>query len=312
MTLSPFPAHRPPETARDAIWIFRELPYGYLGLNIDDRPTAIYPVRGRLPVIGRGSGALRTDYRAGVRIHVGTFEAQRDCCVVTCSDWTLNRSFGALAEALAAELASATEVTAQTFGRALATWERLFLKRRRLSLEEEQGLWGELHFLSRCPSLERAIAAWRGPNAEDYDFLANGVAFEVKTSTGRGRHHVSHAQVSQAIQAGSIYLISLWAGIDEVGGTTLPQLVDALTERTRDPIGFEERLLSTGFSRADAAMYDRPFTCLEAPVLYDMATVPRVREMDPGVQSLSYKVQLDGTAAVPEEEKESILTKAFG
>jgi hypothetical protein len=309
--LLPFPSRRPPEIATDAIWIFHELGYGYVGLDPEGFPTAVYPVIGKLPIVGRATGAIRIEYRRGVRIRIRDYDVVRDCCIVTCSDSELERSFGTLVQALARDLAVATDVTSQVFARSFASWERLFLRRRRLSTEEEQGLWGELYFLSNCPSLERAIAVWRGPNAEDYDFLADGIAFEVKASKHRGRHHVSHAQVSQANRPGAVFLISLWVGEDAIDGLTLPQLVATLTERTQDLISFEEKLLSTGYSHADRLLYDRPFASLELPVLYDMINVPRVREMDLGVLSLSYRVQLDRDDEVSEREREAILSRAF-
>jgi hypothetical protein len=108
-----------------------------------------------------------------------------------------------------------------------------------------------------------------------------------------------------------VFLVSLWVGQDAIDGLTLPQLVAVLTERAQDLISFEEKLLSTGYSHADRLLYDRPFISLELPVLYDMINVPRVREMDLGVLSLSYRVQLDRDAEVSEREREAILSRAF-
>jgi hypothetical protein len=273
--------------------------------------TAIFPLEGKLPVVGRGTGSLRIDYRSGVQIHMSDLDTAKNCCIVTCSDLALDRSFSALVESLSRYLSAKSGVTARDFGQAFAAWEQLFQKRRRLSLDEEQGLWGELYFLSTCPSIERAVASWRGPSAEDYDFLIEDIAFEVKSSRRQGRHHVSHAQVSQAIRPSSIYLISLWIGEDAVDGRTLPQMVEIVGANTQDPIGFEEKLLNTGYSRGDHGLSDRSFTALESPALYDMVAIPRVRVFDPGVMSLSYEVQLNWQEQVVEMDRDVIFAKAF-
>jgi hypothetical protein len=306
-----FPTERPIETAANAIWIFQRLRHGYAGLDPAGQLTAIYPVEGKLPVVGRGSGSIRIEYRSDVRIQLGEVDELRNCCIVACADRLLERSFAALVEALGNALSSAPNVTAREFGLAFAAWEQLFQKRRRLSTDEEQGLWGELYFLSICPSLERAIACWRGPSAEDYDFVTSGVAFEVKTSRRKGRHQVSHSQVTQATQPNTIFLVSLWVGEDAAEGIALPAVIDLLAERAQDPITFEEKLLATGYSRADKGLYERPLAALESPLLYDMTLVPRVRDMDPGVMSLSYSVQLDAGASMPAKDTQDLLGKVF-
>jgi hypothetical protein len=306
-----FPPERPHGTASNAIWIFQRLRHGYAGIDPSGQLTAIYPIEGKLPVVGRGSGAIRIEYRSDVRIQLGELDETRNCCIVACADRMLERSFAAFVEALGVALSGTATVTARDFGLAFAAWEQLFQKRRRLSLDEEQGLWGELYFLSTCPSLERAIACWRGPSAEDYDFVAGGVAFEVKTSRRKGRHQVSHSQVTQATQPLTIFLVSLWIGEDASEGTALPAVIDLLAERTQDPVTFEEKLLASGYSRADKGLYDRPFAALESPLLYDMTLVPRVRDMDPGVMSLSYSVQLEADTSLPAKEAEELADRVF-
>jgi Putative PD-(D/E)XK family member, (DUF4420) len=306
-----FPPRRPTDIAGEAIWIFCKLKYGFAGLDSGGKMTAIFPLEGKLPVVGRSTGSLRIDYRGDVHIHMSDLDEVRNCCIVTCSDFSLERSFSALAEALARDLAAKPVATTRDFGHAFARWEQLFQKRRRLSLEEEQGLWGELYFLSTCASLEKAIACWRGPNAEEYDFLIDGVAFEVKASRRQGRHYVSHAQVSQAVKPATIFLISLWVGEDAANGLALPKMVELIATRTQDPIDFEEKLLSTRYSRADQDLYNRPFAALGPPLIYDMFSIPRVRQMDPGVLSLSYQVQLDLKAQLPEDDRGVIFARSF-
>jgi hypothetical protein len=311
MLFTAFPSERPSSVALDSIWIFHRLRFGYLGLDRDGLLSAIFPVEGRLPLMGRSAGALRIEYHAGVRIQIDDLDEVSSCCIVTVSDRSLDRSFWALAQALAQEFAEKPGVTATDCGRAFSAWEQLFQRRRRLSLDEEQGLWGELFFLTTCAAIESAIGCWRGPNAEDYDFLSNGIALEVKTSRRVGRHNIGHAQVIQATEAGHVFLVSIWVGEDPFHGVTLPQMVDLISEKTKDPVAFEGKLLDTGYSHKDRRLYDRAFSVLDAFSVYDMIVVPRVREADPGVMSLSYVVQLDPAVAQSAEDQEALLARVF-
>jgi hypothetical protein len=310
MPVLDFPITRPDGVNPNSIWIFGELAYGFLGLDADGSLAGIFPVDGKLPVVGRNAGAMRIDYREDVDIEVGDKRWKSNCCIASVSTRDLDRSFRALAESVANELAAETSVTAARFGRAFSSWEQLFQRRRRLSLEEEQGLWGELYFLQSLEPIDVAVAAWRGPSAEDYDFLANGIALEVKTSRRFGHHHVSHAQVVQAVSDGSAILVSIWVGEDSTRGITLPQLIQTIGDRTQDPMLFEEKLLQTGYSHADAKLYDRGFIALDRPSFFDMSLVPRVREFDPGVTSLSYVVQLDPSLELG-EDREALVRQAF-
>ena len=171
MEFSSLPSHRPDGVAKDSIWIFSRLGYGYLGLDPEGGLAAIFPVVGKLPPVGRNAGAIRLEYLADVKIDIDAASLVSSCCIVSITDRALERSFWALSVSISQDLAKMQVVTAHDFGCAFASWEQLFSRRRRLSFEEEQGLWGELFFLSQCASIEIAIGCWRGPNADDYDFL---------------------------------------------------------------------------------------------------------------------------------------------
>ena len=312
MDAEKFPLARPSGIDPTAIWIFLQLPYGYLGLDVDGSLSAVFPVVGKMPVVGRNAGAIRVDYREDVEISVEDDHLVSNCCIATLHNRTLDRSFNALAESVGRELAMVEGVRARDFSRAIAAWEQLFQRRRRLSLDEEQGLWGELFFLQTFPDFDAAVAAWRGPDADDFDFLANGVAIEVKTSRRFGRHHISHAQVSQATAEAEMYLVSVWVGEDPGRGVTLPALIRTVEAQTQDPVAFEERLLATGYSHADASLYDREFATLDKPAYFRMSCVPKVRAFDPGVMSLSYAVQLDPQLELQGEDEARIRSAFSG
>jgi hypothetical protein len=312
MHFGDFPRERPQGALGQSVWIFRRLDYGFLGLDEDGGLLAIFAVIGRVPAIGRTAGSIRLEYREGVRILVEETDFVANCCIVSIADRSLDRSFWALVQSLSRDLGELAQVTSQDFGRAFGRWEQLFQRRRRLSLDEEQGLWGELRFITHFEQIDTPIACWRGPSAEDYDFVAGGVAIEIKSSRRLGRHHVSHAQVVQATQRGKVYLISLWIGEDPGHGLSLPDLIDQVAQKSQDPVTFEQKLLDTGYSHADHRLYDRAFSLLAGFEMYDMSVVPRVQLVDAGVMSLSYVVQLDPLAAEPEDARGAILESAFG
>jgi hypothetical protein len=307
-----FPLRKPEGVGGDSIWIFHRLEFGFVGLNSEDFVVAVFPVDGKIPLIGRCPGALRLEYSAAVSIEVEGGRFSSNCGFITLTDRALERSYWAMVKSIARSLAGCAHVSAREVGAAFAAWELLFQSRRRLSLDEEMGLWGELFFVLSCSDLDRAIACWRGPSAEDFDFLASDVALEVKTSKRFGRHVVSHAQAASVTESGRAYLVSVWVGENELRGVSLPSLVDSIASMTSDFVTFEERLLGAKYSHADRHLYDRKFASMDDFLLFDLVSVPKVRQIDPGVISLSYSVQLDASGALSLDDKAAVLLRAFG
>ncbi|QDY11142.1 PD-(D/E)XK motif protein [Micromonospora sp. HM134] len=70
--------------------------------------------------------------------------------------------------------------------------EQLLQRGQALTRERELGLCGELLlFIGFCRlvGVEKALAAWRGPNAEEHDFGIDGFDIEVKTTAAERRIH---------------------------------------------------------------------------------------------------------------------------
>jgi hypothetical protein len=311
MTPLIFPEARPSGVPLQTIWIFSRQPDAYLGLNDSNVPSAIFPLEGRMPVMGRSFGAVRLEFRSNLRIEMSGAFSLPGCAILTCDDRTLVPTFSALIEALGVHILQSAGRTAQEFALFLGSWERLFQRRRRLSADEELALWGELIFISRH-SVDNALYAWRKPRTESFNFQAGGVAFDVRTSSEFGFHRISHNQILQPVQAGKIFFVSQWAVEDVRHGKSLGQLVDSLTNRVSDRILFEEKLMETGYSRTDVALYDGRFILLEQPFLLDAVEVPRPRTLDPGVLQLSYSIQLDRNKQISETDEAAILECAFG
>ncbi len=300
---------RPSNVDRNETWIYASLDYGYLGIDPARRLVGIFPVTGPIPLLGRVSGLLSIEYRSKVLIRLPEHDATHNCCILCLDDREACRSFESLTRSLSAALSGRPEVTARDFGIELANWERLFQKRRRLTPSEERGLWGELHFICRSPEPDKMVAHWQGPSAEDFDFLFGDTALEVKTSSRRGRHTLSHRQSAQSNSPDQVYLVSIWAAQDSNVGLTLPAVIADLSSRLTDTDAFERKLLETGYSHADRNAYTESLHAMCEPEFFDMFDVPRIREMDPGVTNVVYDVQLDWNLRIADERKAALMSK---
>jgi hypothetical protein len=229
---------------------------------------------------------------------------------VECLDESLLGAFCALSIDVAERLTrdGRTPVPADVMA-ALADWERLLRSRRRLSEEEELGLWGELRILERMPDLDAAVRCWRGPFGAAVDFLANEIGVEVKASRKRLQHHVSLVQLDRPLGDVPVYFVSAWVGMDPQAGSTLGELVSAIAARTSEPIAFERALLASGFTLADSSLYTTRFILLEPPSWFPPGAIPRVREVDPGVSQVRYVAQLDELRALEEADVAALMTR---
>lgn len=156
---------------------------------------------------------------------------------------------------------------------ALAGLRELLSKRRKLSDEQEIGLFGELGVLAHLVETlgeEAATAAWLGPENEEHDFVLSEFDAEVKTTMSEARVHVigSTTQLSRS-PGRPLFLVSIQltaAGASQEG-ETLPQRVlrvRGMLDRGRRV--FDERLRSIGWDGAVAEdLYPRRFIARSAP-----------------------------------------------
>jgi hypothetical protein len=222
----------------------------------------------------------------------------------------LGETFTVLASDIAAAVAPAgTKPTPQEVSRALARWEELLRSKRTLTREDEIGLWGELWMLLQLTDPARAVAVWRGPDAEYVDFVGGGVGIECKASFRRLQHFVSQEQVTRPLGDLKVYIQSIWVDQDAIKGRTINDLIVELDSRLGDRREFEEKLLGTGYSRADAHRYRLKLRVLEPPLLFPVESVPRVREFDPGVSHIRFLALLAEDAALPNAEALAITMR---
>lgn len=281
----------PKSTARFAIAI--AVAGAYFAVDANGRPVLLIPTTPGRALIGRDSGVLSLSFGESLRFEINTDSWDSGAVVLACLDDDLVTTFCALALDVITRVAAAGErPTPKAVSEAVSTWERLLRSRRRLSPEEELGLWGELWLLSRMQHTDSAVDAWQGPTKAPFDFLFGRTALECKTSDQRLRHHFSQNQLGRSAGDATVSVVSLWVGPDPMG-CSLPELIGQLDRAVTYRPEFEAKLLASGYSRVDAAHYRQRFAVREDPLVFPENAVPRVREFDHGVTGIRFSVVLD-------------------
>lgn len=188
--------------------------------------------------------------------------------------------FTALAEDVAPRVAATSSpraAVASLLGR-LRRWQKfLAAGMAGLSLEQQRGLYGELHTLRGhlLPGLgaEAAVVAWRAPRRTHQDFQLASGAVEVKTSIAKQPQSVritSERQLDEAgIPALFLHVVVLdereVEGVRTSVGEGLPDIVRTLRQQLQTTAvaaeTFDDRLLDAGYLEADAPRYEnRRFT----------------------------------------------------
>jgi hypothetical protein len=287
----------------------------YLVRSEEDRLGLVVPLRdGQFP-LARVAGGVGLTFRA---LGSFRFDDNKECfdapaAVVECIQNGLEQTFMVLARDVAQSVAAFwSRPTAAQVSQALGRWERLLRGRRVLSSEEELGLWGELWFMTLLANIDRGLAAWRGPEGDTIDFVGGGIGVDCKTSRRAGHHFVSQEQLERPVGDYCVYLCSLFVAQDPVAGRTINELIDEIGEKVANQAVFEEKILLTGYSRADAASYTRKLALLEKPSLFPIDLVPRVRVADPGVTDIRFTVDLNSVQPLADKKCIDILAHLIG
>lgn len=223
----------------------------------------------------------------------------------------------------AAEAASTSEdALARTIRRALR-WHHLLRGGRAglLSIEEQRGLVGELHFLQHlCEVIgpRAAIEAWKGPEGAAKDFELDGCLVEVKARRGAARPYV---QISSEDQLADVPGQRLFLNIYDVdaaikpAGLTLTDHARVTDERFRnaDMMAYslwETALDATGFSFEDDYS-ERRWSVGRIQHFEVRGCFPRLPVPLPvGVGSVRYSIALE--ACQPFLIEASVLNLALG
>ncbi|WP_300973505.1 PD-(D/E)XK motif protein [Sphingomonas sp. LHG3406-1] len=164
----------------------------------------------------------------------------------------------------AAETAATTQDAVTRAVRRLLRWHHLLRGGRSdiLSLEEQRGLIGELHFLERLVSLigpRAAIEAWRGPFGASKDFELDSLLVEVKARRGAAKPYVQISSEDQLADVAGTSLFLCVSPVDAVikpEGLTLADHVRRIEEifiaaDTDSLVLWEEAIQASGYDVAD-------------------------------------------------------------
>lgn len=187
-------------------------------------------------------------------------------------------------------------------------WQELFSKKLKntLSIQEQQGLFGELSFLQKliCSPIENvySIETWVGPNRAPQDFQGESWALEVKTITSQKFPIVSINGELQLDETPieKLFLYNLVVEIVPVNGKNLPELIgelrDSLSQNENALNQFENKLIYYGYFNIDADAYkDRRYHIRKENYYLVQGEFPRIKKSDLllGVRDVRYTITLD-------------------
>lgn len=191
-------------------------------------------------------------------------------------------------------------------------WQDLFSKKAKniLSVQEQQGLFGELSFLQKMVSSSmstlRSVSSWVGPNMAPQDFQGELWSVEVKTIAANKFPCVSINGELQLDETPieKLYLYNLVVDVVPIEGKNLPELVGVLRSYLSQDVNalnlFENKLIYYGYFNIDADAYkDRRYHIRKENYYLVQGEFPRIKKDDLllGVSDVKYTI----TLSVPSE-----------
>lgn len=246
----------------------------------------------------------------GVEIEIATLPAYEiDTPFVSLSQLPNSASdiFEIVIEDLRSQLEAAenTEESLSVIIRILTKWKNFFASDKELLMSEErqQGLYGELLFLSECLDSQglNAVSHWAGSEDETHDFYFGPHAVEVKTTSAQAPYFAcisSEYQLDKSDITGDLFLRFYALRRSHSGGETLPERIAAIRGRLCEDVlilqKFNEKLKKYGYfdEAADSytfGYYQRDLYCFAVDNGFPKIT----KETIPlGVADLTYRVSI--------------------
>jgi hypothetical protein len=188
----------------------------------------------------------------------------------------------------------------------LEKWQALFekLKGEGLTPSEQQGLYGEIHFLQKFIARQDAVAAlnsWVGTDREVRDFQYNDWAVEVKTTTGNNHQKVSISSERQLDETllENLFLFHLSVEAAKKNGESLNAKVNSIRETLQDNVSalnvFNNKLLEVGYFEKHTHLYEEKCYQIRDENYYKIdGDFPRIKEKEirNGVGDVKYSIIL--------------------
>ena len=201
------------------------------------------------------------------------------------------------------EAADNAEESLSVIIRVLTKWKEFFAADKELlmSKERQQGLYGELLFLSECLDSQGVVAVshWAGSEDETHDFYFGRHAVEVKTTSTQAPYYVhisSEYQLDDSDIPGKLFLRFYALRKSHSGGEKLPELIAAIRSRLCEDISvlhkFDEKLKKYGYFDEVADSYSVGYYQRDCYCFAVEKGFPRItKETVPlGVAELTYQV----------------------
>ena len=223
----------------------------------------------------------------------------------------LPNSAGDIFEIVVEDLRSQLEVAENTEGalpvivKVLTKWREFFAADKELLMSEErqQGLYGELLFLSECLDSQglEAVSHWAGSEDETHDFYFGSHAVEVKTTSAQApyfAHISSEYQLDNSDIPGKLFLRFYALRRSYSGGEKLPERIAAIRNRLSEDLSvlqkFNEKLKKYGYFDEAADSYTAGYHQRDLYCFAVECGFPRItKEAVPlGVADLTYRISI--------------------
>lgn len=188
----------------------------------------------------------------------------------------------------------------------LKKWETLFdhFKGDGLTISEQQGLFGELHFLEKYIEGNNDIFildSWVGVNKEVRDFQYSKWALEVKTTSGNNHQRInisSERQLDESLLS-DLFLFHISIEISKGNGETINSKIQHIRQLLQNNLialnTFNNKLLEACYFDKHATLYAERFYKIRNENFYKVEKeFPRIRENEirQGVGDVKYSIIL--------------------
>lgn len=266
---------------------------------------------------------IALSYDKDIRIDVSSFSNLRDLQVTLQTDNSFTKNnlliikllhyqsrdvFAVMAENMVQSVLTvrSEKQVVRTIINQLEKWQTLFekLKGEGLAPSEQQGLYGELHFLQKFITKQDAVSAlnsWVGTDREVRDFQYNRWAVEIKTTAGNNHQKVnisSERQLDESLLE-DLFLFHLSVEIAKRNGESLNEKVKIIRDILQDNVSalnvFNNKLLEVGYFEKHKYLYEERCYQIRDENYYKIeGEFPRIKEkeMRNGVGDVKYSIIL--------------------
>lgn len=189
----------------------------------------------------------------------------------------------------------------------LDRWHNFFKRKwdTKLTLEEEMGLFGELHYINKWLDLfpqepPLIINGWKGPLKNRIDFVSKSTGIEIKTVSPKIRYEVkisNEKQLELNPVIDTLFLYVLKIEVNDSTGKSLQNMIEIIEEQliNRAPslaVKFKDLLLEAGVTGED---YDENYFYVHEELAYKVTEeFPKLisKNLPKGITNVSYSVDL--------------------